>query len=34
MCDGSTRFVAHDIDLITFCAMITKAWGEAVSDSN
>lgn len=34
MCDGSTRFIGQDIDLLTFCALITKAGGEAVSDSN
>ncbi len=31
MCDGSTRFVAQDIDLVTFCAMVTKAGGESVT---
>ena len=34
MCDGSTRFVTQDIDLVTFCALITKAGGETVTESN
>jgi len=33
LCDGSTRFLSQDIALPVYCAMITKAGGETVTDT-